>query len=497
MSSSIKLVEMNKTGVFSKKAGPIILPAKGKMGAPVHIFASPRLPPEPDEMAALSRLSQLPYMEKIVALPDLHIKPKLEAPSSIAAAVRDHLILGLSSPSPNCGMAAALTGLYWEDIGEEQLDVIFTRLAETLPIKPLFPSLTEKEMDEVLIHGPRAVIERYGFDESVLERMDWSENLLDGEKIKRKEILDSIPAILRKIGRGMFGQVGRGNHFLELQVVDQILDSKTAKAWGLNKGQVLFMYHADSGYLGAFVGRLYAHRIKNNWRGRVFEWRLKLPHHIRYGSTNRLLKRVKTYMLPKRFSIIPADSEEGRFARAALLAAGNYADANRLAVLASIRNALMEIWLNPEISPVLLWDAPHNSIRLEQVEGENLWVHRHNAIRVRPRRDLPHKSLYSETGHPVLIPGTERTLSYLCASGDGAGQALYSADHGAGRSALRLARLQEENFTRVYGYDGPPARRVFHLSDDGVREVIDVLSSADIANPVAALRPAAVLKAHN
>jgi tRNA-splicing ligase RtcB (3'-phosphate/5'-hydroxy nucleic acid ligase) len=497
MRSSIRLVDKHKPMVDNSTTAHTILPAEGRMRAPVHIYASPRLPLDMEEKTALTRLSEMPFVEKIVALPDLHVKPRLETPSSLAVAVRDHLILGLSSPSPNCGMAAALTGLNWEDVSEDQLDELFSRLAESLPLKPLVPLISKPEMDEVLVKGPRALLDRFGFFDSILDGIDQPLSPFEQEEIDSEYVLKSIPESLRNIGRAMFGQVGKGNHFLELQVVDRILNASVAKSWGLAEGQVLFMYHADSGYLGAFVGRMYAHRMKNNWRGRLFEWRLKLPHHISHGSNGRFLQRVKSYMLPRRFAVLAADSEEARMARTALWAAGNYADANRLAILAAIRNAFLAVWLAPGIAPDLLWDAPHNGIRQERIDGEQLWVHRHNAVRVIPPSHLSPGSKFAETGHPVLLPGTERTLSFLCSSGEGAGKALFSADHGAGRSALRLARSREGSSTRVYGYGGPPASKVLHFSEDGVLEVLDVLSSADIAHPVAALRPAAVLKANS
>jgi tRNA-splicing ligase RtcB (3'-phosphate/5'-hydroxy nucleic acid ligase) len=472
------------------------LPAKGKMLAPVVVYSSPRLPLAGDELAALTRLAELPHVEKVVALPDLHLKPRLEAPSSIAVAVRDHLVLGLSSPSPNCGMALAKTGLSQEDIDERKQDALFARLAERLPLRPSVPALTAVEMEQVLIEGPRALLGRYGFDNTILENFDPGARPIEEPEVSEREVLEAVPPVLQEIGRQMFGQVGKGNHFLELQFVHQIFEPQTAKAWGLEQGQALFMYHADSGYLGAFIGRLFAHRQKNNWKGRVFEWRVKLPFHLKHGSRGRLFTRVGKYMLPRRFSFIPTDCEEGRRARLALWAAGNYANANRLAIMAVLRDSIREIWGDPDYSPVLLWDAPHNSIRPERIDGETLWVHRHNAARVRPGADLAPGSVYAGTGHPVLLPGTEKTFSYLCASGDDADQSLFSADHGAGRSALRLGRSQEAGSTKVYGYEGQPPGISVHVSDDGVQEVLKVLETAGIARRVAALKPAAVLKAN-
>jgi tRNA-splicing ligase RtcB (3'-phosphate/5'-hydroxy nucleic acid ligase) len=470
------------------------LPLEGKMRAPVEIYASPRLPLSSEELDSLKGLARLPHVEKVVALPDLHVKPRLEAPSSIAAAVRDHLVLGLSSPSPNCGMALVKTGLTWEEINEKKQDLLFADLAERLPLNQSKQALSGYEMQQVLTQGPAALLERYGFTKSVLENMDQGSSPLQEGRASVREVLETVPDSLQEIGRRMFGQIGKGNHFLELQVVQDILDPHTAAAWGLEQGQVLFMYHADSGYLGAFTGRIFAHRSKNTWKGRIIEWRLKLPFHVKQGSKGRIFQRLDRYMLPRRFAFIPAVSEEGRRARLALWAAGNYAGANRLAILAELRDALSQIW-GDGASPVLLWDAPHNSILPEEINGETLWVHRHNAARVVPPSGIAAGSTYALTGHPVLLPGTERTLSYLCASGENAGQALFSADHGAGRSAIKLGKPQDTGFTRVYGYQGPRPEIRKHMTDDGVWEVMNVLETAGIARQVVSLRPAAVLKA--
>lgn len=497
MSSSSGLAQGDETKKLDKQISPQSLAAEGKMRVSVQVFASPQLPLSEAEQAALKQLSELPHVEKIVALPDLHVKPHLEAPSSLAVAVRDHLVPGFSSPSPNCGMALALSGLDWKDVSKEQLDDLFVKLADRLPLKPPSPMLTIREMEDVLIYGPRAVLDRFGFEESILEVMDQGISPLEEKEFTKEDVLKAVPDDLREIGRRMFGTVGKGNHFLELQVVDQIVNPQIAHTWGVHKGQVVFMFHADSGYLGAFVGRLYSHRLKNTWRGRLFEWRVKLPFHMRNGSKRRFLNRVHSYMVPRRYTFLPAGSEEGRRTRLGLWAAGNYANANRLAVLAALRQTLQEVWDDQSLALFLLWDAPHNSIRPEQIEGETLWVHRHNAVRVTPKTDLPAGSRYAGTGHPVLLPGTERTISYLCASGEGAGRALFSADHGAGRSALRLGRMKDGSFTRVYGYEGEPVVTAIHISNDGVQEVLEVLESAGIAYPVAALRPAAVLKARS
>jgi tRNA-splicing ligase RtcB (3'-phosphate/5'-hydroxy nucleic acid ligase) len=473
-----------------------ISPVLGKKRVPVQFFTAPSSPLQSDHVAALVHLSELPGVAQVVALPDLHLKPNLETPSSLAVAMRDTLVLGLSSPSPNCGMSLAQTCLRLEDLNHSTLDRLFHNLAARMPLSSPEPVLSKEEVLDILQRGAQAAVEKYDLPPAVLNFMEQRGAALGSIADPEKVVLDAVPPALIDAGRWRFGQIGKGNHFLELQVVDKLHNHETAKAWGLEEGQVVVMYHADSGMLGAFVGRLYAHRQKNTWRGRLYEWQIKLPFHLFRGSPTRLFHRLASFVLPRRLAFIPAHSEEGRRAWVGLQAAANYAYANRLAVFSHLTEALRQV-LGPDFAtPTLLWDAPHNSIRPEKIAGEDLWVHRHNAARVIPPSHLSSESPFLQTGHPVLLPGLERTSSYLCSAGEGAAFSLLSADHGAGRTAQQLGRaLPAGPSTRVYGYAGADPEIRPHISDDGLLEVLSVLKENDIAHPVASLRPIAVLKA--
>jgi len=466
------------------------------MRVPVHIFASERLPVSQDAITELVRLAAFPLMAApIVALPDLHHKPQLECPSSVAVATRGHVVLGLSSPSPNCGMALARTALCADDADDAALDALFGELARRLSLARRSPVLSPEEVTDVMLRGAEAAVERYGLDPSTPDYMDQRGNALPPGAVDVRIVLEAVPRSLREIGGWEFALIGRGNHFLELQVVDELHDAAVARAWGLERGQLVVTYHADSSHLGAFVGRLYAHRRKNTWRGRLYEWRIKLPFHLITGRPGRALHRINYHLLPRRLTSIPVDSEEGRRTLLALQAAGNYAYANRLAVLAVLRDAMRAVWGENNVPPALLWDAPHNSIRKEVIGGQTLWVHRHNAVRVVPPSQTPGNSPFVHTGQPVLLPGMDRTSSYLCVAGEGAARTLHSVDHGAGRSALQLGRpLSNGAATRLYTYERGLTTIRPHLSDDGLEEVLAVLQAHDIARPVARLRPLAVLK---
>ena len=472
--------------------------SRKRPGSAAIVLAPSELPPDPLAMQILRQIERLGLLAcPPVALPDLHIKPRLETPSSTATATRDNLVLGLTSPSPNCGMALARTALTVADLDSASVDALFATLARRLAFTPRpSPALTLPEMLDVLKRGAAAAVERYGLDPATPHYMDQEGNAVPSEA-DIASVQRAIPSALVEIGRWEFGQVGRGNHFLELQVVEEICDATVAQAWRLTKGQVVVMFHADSGHLGAFVGRLYAHRRKNSWWGRLHEWRVKLPFQLTAGRPGRLWRRITYHLLPRRWAPIPADSEEGQRALLALQAAANYAYANRIAVLAALQEGMRAVWGTRCAPPALIWDAPHNGIRRELLgpDEQALWVHRHNAARVVPLSALPAGSPYRETGQPVLMPGTERITSYLCVGGAGAAGSLYSVNHGVGQVVMLMGKpLPDAPTTRVYGYDGQPPVEHPHLSADGVMAVVNVLADADLARPVARLRPVAVLK---
>jgi len=461
----------------------------------VTVVAHPSLAPDPQPLRVLSRLSRSGILAAPpVALPDLHSKPALETPSSVATATSDSLILGLSSPSPNCGMALARTNLGVDDLDDLAVDALFGELGRRLPLKPSSPALSASEMVDVLIRGAGAAVERYDLDPSTLLHMDQQGNALPPD-VDPEHVLQAVPSVLHEVGRRRFQRVGKGNHFLELQVIDEVCNRTVAQAWGVEQNQLVVMYHADSDYVGAFVGRTYSHRRKNNWKGRIYEWRVKLPFYLTTGSLGRIPHRFYYYAVPRRWMPIPSSSEEGQRTLVALQAASNYAYANRLAVLAAFRDAMQAVWGMQNAAVSLLWDAPHNGIRQETVGERELWVHRHNAARAEPPSHIRSGSTFAGTGQPVLLPGTDRSSSFLCMAGEGTLKTLHSIDHGTGHSSLQLGRPRGDGTaTRLYTYENGLTDLHPHLSDDGIDAVLEALQHYDIARPVARLRPVAVLK---
>jgi tRNA-splicing ligase RtcB len=250
------------------------------------------------------------------------------------------------------------------------------------------------------------------------------------------------------------GTPGGGNHFVELQMVEAVLDGATAHAWGIRAGQVVFMVHSGSRSVGVAVGE--------HWRQRARElWPTGLAH-------------------PKS-GVFTVHGEAASSYLEAMSTAANYAAVNRLLLAELVRLRLREHY--GELAAPLCWDGPHNLVSLEH----GCHVHRKGATPAR-------------AGEPVLIPGSMGQASFLMV-GLGNEHWLSSASHGAGRAltrhharslgdaelglatveciALHAERLREE---------APAAYKA-------IDPVIDVQVEAGIVAPVAKLRPLLTFKA--
>jgi tRNA-splicing ligase RtcB len=148
----------------------------------------------------------------------------------------------------------------------------------------------------------------------------------------------------------------------------------------------------------------------------------------------------------------------------------------------------------------VLADRSHNVIARERIAGEDLWVHRHNSVRLRPPSDFPEGSFEGRFGQISMLPGTNRSSSYLILSREGAAGTLHSADHGAGRTveifeARGWCRPRGDRRTLKFRYNTAQAEDVAHVTDEGIDEVVDLLRHSDVAVPAVRLTPLAVLKA--
>jgi tRNA-splicing ligase RtcB (3'-phosphate/5'-hydroxy nucleic acid ligase) len=466
-------------------------------GAPARVFDSLSAPADPEALGALnSATSRIDLAAAPVVLPDFHHKHDLEMPSSIAVATLGTIRPEFTSASVNCGMA--LLTLDTDVPGEAALRRFFDEIRRRYPHPPSWRrELSMRDVLSCAEQGARFGVERYGLQPEALERIEEGGRLdLDpygGVRRLRRE----LPALSFQLARLRFGSIGPSNHFVELQVVDEIIDPRAAEILGVAAGQLTLQYHAGGGALTGQVGRLFARRKKMSRQlGLSMAVGRPLAHLATARSMPQLRQRLALYFTDG-CPAIPAQGSEGERVLLANAAAMNYGFAFRTATYGTLSALAREIFGTRDMRLVV--DSPHNSIYSEQVGGQRAIVHRHNACRAYPASMMPPGTAFGALGQALLVPGTHRTSSYLCVAADGAERSLYSACHGAGtlidqfaasgRSGLDARRRGTLRFR--YRQDEPTL--VPQLDDCGVDEALAILTENGLVRPVARLHPVAVL----
>jgi tRNA-splicing ligase RtcB len=390
---------------------------RGTMRVPAIVFASAQLLPDVVHDRSLVQLANVATLPGIVdaayAMPDIHWGYGFPIG---AVAATDVDAGGVVSPGGvgfdiSCGVRLLVSDLDREAV-VPRLGEVMDVLDRTIP-RGLGPGAIwecdRDDLDGVLREGARHAVARgFGIDAD-LDRCEDRGALPDA---------DTHEVSARAFARGahQVGSLGAGNHFLELQVVDQVSDPVAAQVFGLERARVCVMIHSGSRGLG--------HQICQD---HVTVMRHAMP---RFGI----------HLPDPQLACAPVDSPEGRAYIGAMAAAANYGRANRQLLTEAARDALGKVFGTRSLR--LLYDVSHNLAKFEHhvVDGQRrlLCVHRKGATRALPPEhpDLP--SDLRHVGQPVLVPGSMGTASHVLA-GALDGGAFHSACHGAGRSMSRHA----------------------------------------------------------
>ena len=335
-------------------------------------------------------------------------------------------------------------------------------------------ALTDVELERVLAHGCRALVE---------QGLATSEDLDATEAHGCLTRADPAAVSQRARGRGrdQLGTLGSGNHFVEVQVVDRIEDAAAARALGLRAGRITVLIHTGSRGLGHQVCTDYVRLMDQ-----------AMP---RYGIT-----------LPDRqLACAPFQSPEGQQYFGAMCAAANFAWANRQVITHRVREVFGRLF-GAGGGLRLVYDVAHNMAKLEEHAGGLLVVHRKGATRAFGPKHPETPERYREVGQPVFIPGSMGTASYVMVGTDAAlARSFGSACHGAGRVMSRHAakRVQPGHEVRreleARGIivrcpsSGELAEEAPFAYKD-VERVVDVVHGAGLARKVARLLPLGVVK---
>jgi len=392
---------------------------------------------------------------------------------------KNHNFIANNLVVSNCGMRL-LKSEYSEKEIKPHLDKIAFEIQREVPSglgKGRKVKLSLEQIDRILEGGAQYLVERgYGEKADVENceaggRLDWADAAAVSQHAKQR-------------GNDQVGTLGSGNHFLEVQRVDKVFDEKTAKEFGLFKGQAVVMVHSGSRGLG--------HQVCTDYL------KIMIPSMRRYG--------IK--MPDREFACCPFGSKEGKRYFAAMAAAANYAWANRQMMAHSVRQAWQRV-LGEQAGLTLIYDVAHNIIKKEkyQIEGKkvDMAVHRKGATRAFPPNHPELSKKYRQTGQPVLIPGSMGTASYVLVGTEKAEESFFSTSHGAGRTMSRKAatraisgqevvRELEQKGIVVKCHSPRGIAEEAPLAYKDIDSVVEVVDRAGLSKKVARLVPLAVIK---
>lgn len=437
----------------------------------------------PDQVANVATLPGIQMAS--LAMPDIHWGYGFCIGGVCAT---DPLEGGVISPGGvgydiNCGVRLVRTNLDYDTLRPKLRSLVDT-LFNTVPAgvgRTGQYSFRREELRELMSEGPRYLIKRGLATATDIEHTE-AKGFLDGAE----------PGFVsdRALDRGaqQCGTLGSGNHFMEVQVVDQIHDAAAAQTMGLYESQVVVMIHSGSRGLGYQVCDDALHQLRG------------VPE--KYGIT-----------LPDRqLACAPVHSPEGQKYLGAMRAAANYAWCNRQLLMWQAREAFATVLGQPweSLRMSLVYDVAHNIAKLEEhtvgKATKKVWVHRKGATRAFPAGHPEVPSMYQGIGQPVIIPGDMGRASWVLVGQPGSmAKSFGTTCHGAGRCMSRTAAVKHAQGRRIdkeLEARGVIARArswkgLAEEQPDAYKDVdlvVDVVHKAGISKKVARLRPIGVIK---
>jgi len=463
----------------------------------VRIFDSIDSPADTDTLTSMADgLRDLDLAAPAVVLPDFHHKSRMEMPSSIAVATTETIRPTLTSSSVNCGMA--LMTLDCDRPSNAAIETFFRKVRERYPFpRRTRPELSPREVLGCAAEGGQFALERFGAVEDDLAGVEEGGRLDIEAYGGVRRLAHEVPWLLRALATMRFGSVGPSNHFVELQQVEELIDPDRAALLGLKPGQLTIQYHAGGGMLASLLGRMFGRRRDYPRPVRTVMAVHKPLAHLTSARSVRQLQLRRQLYFAGACPPVPRNGVEGRRIMLANAAAMNYGWAFRLATYGALRGFAHDAFGARDMRLVV--DSPHNSVYEEQVGGVTAVVHRHNSCRAYPAELMRDHPVFSQTGQPLLMPGTNRTSSYLCVAGVAAADSLHSTCHGAGTIIGDFARRglsqpdPRRRSTLKFSYSDAAPTPVEHLDDRGVDEALGILTRHRLVSPVARMRPVAVL----
>ena len=458
------------------------------MRVPVRLFADDRLLEDALDDKSLEQAvnaSMLPgLVGHVTVMPDVH--QGYGFPIGGVAATR--LPHGVISPGAigydiNCGVRLLASRITLEEAEASMADLasaLYRNCPSGVGVKGSI-KLSTKELERVCREGAEWALDNGYAQEIDLARTEEGGRILGADP-------EAVSDRAKQRGQPQLGTLGAGNHFVEVDVVDQVFDSGAASVMGLALGTLALQIHCGS--------RGFGHQVCTDY---VREFQ---PAAARY----------KIQLPDRELVCAPLDSPEGKRYLAAMACAANYAFANRQIMAHHARRSFEEALGGrvPDWELHQVYDIAHNMGKIEEHavgdERVRVCVHRKGATRAFGPgfEGLPDD--YRPLGQPVLVPGSMGTASWVLLGTEGSMQQSFgSTCHGAGRT---MSRKQAKRTVRGDQLRAELERRGIQIragSMPGLAEeapqaykdvdaVVEVVARAGIAKKVARLRPVAVIK---
>lgn len=428
----------------------------------------------------IKNVATLPGILKAAyAMPDIHWGYGFPIGGVAAFDVED----GIISPGGvgfdiNCGVRM-LVVKGSSNIVKSNIDTIIKRIYESVPVgvgETSELNFSKNDFKRIVTNGAKEVIKMgFGYDED-LERIE------DYGHIQNCDFSDVSEEAIKR-GKDELGTLGAGNHFIEIQVVEEVYDEKIAKVFGLSKGDITILIHTGSRGFGHQIATDYIKIMRDN------------------------LKEHNKNLPDKQLINAPFNSKWGQMYYSAMNCAANYAFANRQIITHLIRKVFKSV---AELDVKIVYDVAHNIAKIEEYEIDGkkrkVIVHRKGATRAFGPGNPHLPEILKETGQPVIIPGSMGTASYILAGTKKAEEMTFgSTAHGAGRTLGRREATRELSVERVIRELDEKGVKLLAKSKKGIVEeapeaykdvdkVIKVVDELGISLKVAKCVPIGVIK---
>ena len=426
-------------------------------------------------------------VQKSIALPDVH--------SGYGFAIGNVAAFDMNDPSAvvspggvgfdiNCGVRVVRTNLHERDVTDIK-EQLAQSLFDHIPV-----GVGSQGIIATSAKGLEAALEM-GMDWSLREGYAWAEDKEHCEEYGRMLSADpnKVSARAKKRGLPQMGTLGAGNHYAEIQVVDEIYDKHAADKMGVERvGQVMVMIHSGSRGLG--------HQVATD----------------ALTEMERAMARDGIHTNDRQLACARIHSPEGQNYLSAMSCAANYAWVNRSSMTFLCRQAFAKMFNSTpdDLDMHVVYDVSHNIAKVEEhmVDGKlkTLLVHRKGSTRAFP----PHHPLipvdYQYTGQPVLIGGTMGTCSYILTGTEkGMRETFGSTCHGAGRARSRNNARNKLDYqdvldklkTKGISIRVASPKLVMEEAPESYKDVTEVVNTchdAGISKKAVKLRPIAVVK---